>query len=292
MERINPEGSKYIMDRGVLYALREIELRYQNPSRPEDYLHYHNTNHTRAVIRRVETIFSLAKEYCDLSFLKNDERISIFAAANHDVIQHYNLVNGKRKSLSPQNEEESTDFALKVSLKMGIFEPFEESKIKEAIHTTIPSYNSEAKTIYQPRLSANSSLPALALAISDVNGAGIDGPNVYTDEGNRLFLENNVDISTQILSGHRINTATLDNWHQRILDWSKIQIDFAKGRKILFQRELRYFPYPMQYPLENLFNKFDLSISAAKHNLESRLKLDPISLLNDLGYSNLRGKAV
>lgn len=293
MERLNPESAPHILRRGVNFALAEIEAKYQDPSNPKDYLSYHNTGHTLAVIERVKKIFSALKSFGNYDeILSADERIAIYAAGFHDIVQNSNIIDGKRKADSPQNELRSVDKALNISLRLGIFSPPEEAKIKEAILTTVPSFDPETRTVFQAALSNNSSLPALVLAISDVNSAGIDGPSVFIEEGNRLFLENNYDLFQLAIGGYEFTNKELNIFKDRLLSWSRVQVDFAKGRKLLFQKELLLFPEWSQPAIARIFNKFDVSISSATQNLYRRQNSEPKDILNEIARSILIGEPV
>ncbi|HJY99008.1 MAG TPA: hypothetical protein VJ227_04860 [Patescibacteria group bacterium] len=242
MERLlSREAESFILAKATETAFAEI--------RKLD-LPYHDIEHTGNVIRRSTAIIDSIHGAAPQLLTQNDRNITIYASAFHDVVQNYTIVGGKRKR-SGQNEKLSAEKALSVSLKIGLFSEKDERKIHEAIVATVAIFNPMEKTVFQPNIGCGSSLPALAVAFADINGAGFDGAQVFKKEGDLLFLEDN--------PGGTFNYR----------DWLGMQLDFAIGRKNLFQKELAYLPIEARFSVGGLFAKFDESIDAARHNLET-----------------------
>lgn len=213
-------------------------------------LEYHNTEHVANVIRRALQVVNTIQDSVPGLVEINDKNITVFAAAFHDVVQNSKIVDGKRIR-SPQNEELSSQRALSVALKTGIFSKSDEYKIKEAIMATFVNFDSSKKTVFQPNIGLGSSIPALAVALADINAAGFDGPRIYKKEGDLLFKEN--------YPGGGVSYR----------DWLEVQLNFAIGRKELFQKELDFFPPRARTAVAKLFTKFDESIKDTENRLRS-----------------------
>ncbi len=121
--------------------------------------------------------------------------------------------------------------------------------IRDAIAATICTYNPNEQAIYQSNLyEQNSTLPIVAriLALADIGALGMEGIQVYNQEGSLLFLEENLDIIP--LLEESCNCLASDdpdlreNLRQRLLKRSRFQVNFAKSRLARFEYEMVGFP--------------------------------------------------
>ncbi|MGK7894128.1 MAG: hypothetical protein AB4372_11010 [Xenococcus sp. (in: cyanobacteria)] len=87
------------------------------------------------------------------------------------------------------------------------------------------------------------SLPARIIALADLGSLGIEGIEAYCQEGSLIFLEENPDVVPFILNEEYQNRPKLsESLRQRLLQRARFQIDFARGRKARFMREVEGLP--------------------------------------------------
>jgi hypothetical protein len=289
------------VDRGIKWALARIKMNFEHSPNARYHLPYHDSAHTLFVIKKVEVILDSICS-ADLRLVsKRDIQIGRFAAAFHDVFIRWEksiVKEGQytkilRKRLLPdsiENEKASAEIALNYMdmvnevYQTEIFTSRDKALVKEAIEVTLPKFDPNIDTVIQPRLTKDSSLVALAVALADVGAAGLDS-KVFTDGGDRLFREENIDIFEAIeLNNKKISKDTLDYYAGRMRKWSQSQIGFAKGRKIRSQTEIQVLPPIARDKVLSLFNNFDNSIEIAQKLLDERSRMDFIDLINDMGY--------
>src|SRR5664279_155191 len=127
----------------------------KNPIK-ENNLAYHNWEHTEGVLARalkLEEILT-ARAYLhekDFALLK-------YAALGHDLIQTFEWVDSPNKigkirvSNTGQNEEKSVEETLKIVKEYTPLTAEEEATLSEAILITVPAWDEELQTAYQPNL--------------------------------------------------------------------------------------------------------------------------------------------
>ncbi len=301
--RQNPESHEQMLEHYVLLgknqALTLIKNRFENLNDNRlNYLDFHNSHHTEDVIRRVVLILNSIREVLPSAVSDRDMQIAILAASFHDVVQKWQekvVVEDEkskvmRQRLVGENEHLSIDEALvfmnKVNQESGlkIFTEEDISKLTEAILATIPEFSSEHKTVIQPNLNKLSRIITFALAFSDLGTAGIDGPIAFSKEGDALFREENLDILNTLDSFDALTDMQQQYFFRRMITWNENQITFAEGRFNYFMQELDLLPDSLRSKMENLFDKFNLSIKNAKDNLSRRSAMSCRELMLDMGY--------
>ncbi len=276
------------------YARERVRDSFNSPELEDDELDFHSLVHTDDVIRRVTKILETMAEVApDLVRIEDFHRARI-AAAFHDLIQKWKekSVDGKiiRDRDRGNNELASSDGAidflktLNYKNNQEIFTEEDLEGVREAIMVTIPDWNPSLKTVIQRNLSADSSIVTYALALADINSAGIDGGNKFILDGDLLFLEENLDIKRKMKNPESLLDNEKSSIKDRIMKWGEGQIKFAEGRKIAFVEEIKNLPEKLQEALLSLFNKFDESIAMEKDETVKREKMSFDELMHALGY--------
>ena len=121
--------------------------------------------------------------------------------------------------------------------------------IQEAIGATICTYDPIEKAIYQADLydfKPPVSIVSRILALADINALGMDGIDVYNEEGNLLFLEENLDVIPLLLDGTiyqlELDDPLYQNVQQRLSKRCRFQVNFAKSRATRFESEVAGLP--------------------------------------------------
>ena len=281
--------------KGIEKALMTVYERYEEPE-GHDELVFHNTAHTNAVVKRCLMILGVIPGVKD-----EDVPLTTLAAAFHDTVQNWKPVgitekfNGKeftkvlRKRFSGENEAKSAEelitFMCETRKKYDfpVFLSTHEEAVREAIMATVPDFDKEHHTVFQPNLTKDSSLVARTLALADLGTAGI-APEKFIEEGDSLFREENLDI----LDASK-NFGTIDDEHKayfkhRMFVWTKNQLAFVEGRKQRFEEEITGFPEVAVPKLKQLFSGFDESIELIKRKIEKREYMEFEEIAADMGY--------
>lgn len=284
------------IDTGVEKSLKQIRSNYEDRKNPLENLAFHNSLHTKTIMRRVDKILEVLG--ADSRTRSNGKLYAGF----HDPVQNWKAATTKegyiRRDRAPfPNEEDSFKMArdymrgVNVKEEEKIFAEEDIALSEEAIMATKASgpgsWDPERQTIVQPNLNERSSLTARALALADIGGAGMDGGAQYVFEGSTLFREENLDILEALSDAEKSETLTdeqKENFKKRMLAWSNFQPVFAEGRKARFEIEIGGLPEEAKEALRKLFNKFDESINAAKKKAEERKLMTFEELAGDFGY--------
>jgi hypothetical protein len=291
----------YHIDKGIQWALARIRMNFEHSPNARFHLPYHDSTHTQFVIDKVDLILNTVRNVDSTMVSKRDIEIGRFAAAFHDVFIRWEkkvVREGKfnkilRKRLLPdsiENEKASAEIAIKYMdivndvHRLTVFTDDDKALVREAIEITVPSYDPETATVIQPRLNKDSSIVARAVALADIGAAGID-VKVYTDGGDRLFREENIDIYEAIkLTPSEVPEDLLEYYRNRMLNWSAFQISFAQGRKIKSHAELSEMPNKAKDRLVKLFENFDNSIKVSQKMYDKRGKMGFGDIVTDMGY--------
>ena len=155
---------------------------------------------------------------------------------------------------------------------------------------TVPGWDVKNNTVAQIHLSHETSLTDKAIAFADLGEAGHD-PEGYVLAADPLLLEDNPDIEDAVMHPEKLDEQTRLNVAKRIVDWSRVQIGFAEGRKARIQgyeievpgdndtkekkivSDLDGLSEDVKERMKGYFNKFDESIAAARTVYEQRLAL-------------------
>jgi hypothetical protein len=198
---------------------------------------------------------------------KERELIGI-ACAFHDVVQFWDedcREDGStvRKRLVGGNEEASRRRACEWMMISGRKYSLEEiSLVGLAIIATTPFWDNALGTVVQ-KINPDTHPVVRTVAMADLATVGID-PREFDSEADALFIEDNLDITRAIDSGQQISNESQDWYLSRYRAWRKLQIDFAKGRKIQFEKDIEGLGLEAKVNLRKLFSRFDESIEQAQ----------------------------
>ena len=297
-----PESKKFSLyiEEGKKEALEEIKEKFENPTEEKENLDFHNTRHTKDVIRRTKEILTKMREAEPPFISEEDIQLGKLAAAFHDTVQNWQenpVKEGRfsktmRKRDTGENEKASAEMAkdfmeeTNEKEKEEIFTDTDKEQLEQAIMATAPGWDPENKTVIQPNLKKESSYVSRALALADIGAAGMEGPEKFLEEGDALFREENIDLK-DIAKNPAGLSADEKKYHQkRMVSWSYQQILFAQGRKALFRQETRDLPENMQKKLTSeIFTKFDKTIKGVVEKLRERKELSLEELLENFGYN-------
>lgn len=278
-------------------ALCVVDSRYEQNQNPEYDFQYHRVRHSALVALRFK---SLAEEIYEIEpeiISRRDILLGEALAKGHDrFIAWYSEPQIKNeikrvlmKRLGGYNEETSAFETIgdmrKINLDLGteIFTTADEQVCLEAYGVTIPGFSPENKTVYQPRLSKDSSLVARLIAFADLGSAGL-WPLSYIKDGNNLFREEQLDIFRKLTGAEPITEEERKDINERIELWSHSQVDFALGRGILFEQELGDLPGKVKDILRSRFSKFSASAEAALNIAQARERMTFAEKIHSMGY--------
>jgi hypothetical protein len=131
--------------------------------------------------------------------------------------------------------------------------------IQQAIQATICEYDSQEGLIYQPLLYQSQpkiSVVARIVALADLGTLGIEGREAYLRESVLIFLEENPDLVTLLLSNYEKQQTLIKTGEReeiirkRLLKAARFLVNFAKGRQARFKHEIRAFNQATQQILQ------------------------------------------
>ncbi len=233
-------------------------------------LYYHTRDHVNNVQRRADQIFQVVCPYwgasnqetaLDISRLK---LLLDLCAIAHDMVQVFIAPTQKhapRRRQPGVSEMATIDRLLDYINQLNQLQQSASTSsakltddditiIRDAISATICAYDSTEQAIYQPDLyNPHKSLSPVAriLALADIGALGIDGVEVYHQEGSLLVLEENLDLIPLILDGtiyslSSNNSELYQNIQKRLLNRCRFQVNFAKSRAARLKRDIADFP--------------------------------------------------
>lgn len=221
-------------------------------------LYYHNYDHIQNVQRRSQQIFQAIADYHAEIDRSRTELLLDLCVVAHDMVQVFaqSQQHTARKRDAGVSEtatiEQLVQYIYQLNSRLEASSPARLHEtdidiIRESIEATICVYDPIEQAIYQPSLDKQRSLSIVAriLALADLGALGIDGIEIYNEEGSLLFLEENLDVVPLLLDGaiHRLetNSKRYENIRQRLLKRSRFQVNFAKSRLARFDREIQGF---------------------------------------------------
>lgn len=277
-----------LVNEGIAYALTLVGKRYEDNANPEDDLPFHNVKHTEGVIRRTALL---------LRAMRAEERtiqIGRLAAAFHDTVQNWEPNPGPdgkvmRKRFAGANEAASAAEAVAWMRQYPeVFTTEDCALVTEAIMATVPGWDPEAKTVYQPNLKADSHPVVRAVALADLGTGGIDGRD-FAKEGDPLFREENLDIAVAIRNAKSradVPTDRQEAYKARMLGWSRSQAGFVRGRKQRLELELGNLDAILKDRVRSiLFTSFEKAALAADELVTQRENLPFWEVAREMGYS-------
>ncbi|MBD2088949.1 hypothetical protein H6F67_03665 [Microcoleus sp. FACHB-1515] len=222
-------------------------------------LYYHNHEHIQNVQRRSQQIFQAIADYHPEIDRSRTELLLDLCVVAHDMVQVFaqnSQQNTARKRDTGVSEMATIEQILQYIHQLNSRLDADSSArlteadidiIRESIEATICVYDPIEQAIYQPSLQNGRSLSIVAriLALADLGALGIDGIEVYNEEGSLIFLEENLDVVPLLMDGsiHQLktNSALHENIRHRLLRRSRFQVHFAKSRLARFDREIQEF---------------------------------------------------
>lgn len=276
---------------GIQEFLTLIENRFESDAGANSEMFaYHNAEHTKNVIRRVEKILS------SLDTSPREIALGKLFATAHDTIQTgwINPRSGKGKLASGEftsifqrysgsNEqtsfEELSQWMLDYNTKNGnqIFSDVDIALAKEAITGTIPGFDDE-KTLIQPEIQQGVSEITLALALADLGAFGMEGPDALLNDGDANFREEFFAIS-KTLRDPEMRQSLTENQKKdiqtKMVEWSQFQIAIANGFKVTFEKDrLPLLNEDKQTKLKEIFPYFqDEAFNTSLQQLENKIHL-------------------
>jgi hypothetical protein len=281
---------------GTKAALQTVRVRFERSPNAIDRLPYHNTFHTKGVIRRAGSVLSAMQQGDPTAGSARDIQLAQLAAAYHDTVQDWQeerreqegFTVVRRKRFIGRNEEASAQEALlfmqHVNERQGeeLFTMSDRRVVREAILATVPSFDARRGTVVQNNVSSQSPLLVRAVALADIGSAGMDGKKMIHKEGDALFREENLDVLETAANFQKVPAAQRESLRRRILDAQTSQINFVKGRRVLLDAELEDIPGKKN--VKRLFGKFDESIGYLERLRNKRTNMSIDELLQDIGY--------
>ena len=245
---------------------------------------FHVEMHSKEVLSRTESILE-AMINGGVEISAKDFQLARMIASGHDLIQRWKTIQHKggkleRKRFMRDNEHDSADKLIELMRAEGL-EDFDEALLRAAFEATIPD-GWDGTTVVQKNLLADSHPVVRAIALADLGAAGMDTKS-YTRGGDELFVEENLDMHNLDVSA--LSDDEKEEYFKRMLDWTKIQVSFATGRKDRFEEELGNLPEEAKVELKKLFSQFDNSILRARQSYDTRRGLSFEDLYEVMGFS-------
>ena len=265
----------------VVNALKEIQV--QHKDKP-----YHSLDHTILVMNRAVAFLDIVRSVQPDLVSDRDYDLVLIAGAFHDIIQDYDVVDGKRVRKAPHNEyvrAQRAAEAMRSAKTLDGLPAYSKGEIRlvvASIHDTVPAWDVENTTVYQPSLNSGSTLISRAIAYADIGTAALEGPEGIIRDADNLFFEDNIMLVEQIAKGNISDTEKLTVKGQ-ILGWTYLQQDFIAGRKQRLNYELFGLPDDVQSVLrEQYFIHFDESITAMEMLFEERSMMEFEELIGSM----------
>jgi hypothetical protein len=258
--------------------------------------YYHNRKHSEEVMRRASAIYHALQE--EESGVGSDREILILqlAAAGHDVLQRFeNQEEGQsRRRVKDLSEDDSVACIHSALRKLDpdgrLVSESDLQLIAEAISCTKADFSPE-KGIFQPALGTDSSLVARSLALADLGGLGMSGPEQFYEESARVFLEENPDIFKKIWDHqtHRFVVDSLsDDEYELILArlHGRVKFDklFTEKRFEIFDEEVRGLSEEQRERLASIFSFDDAIKTLILNTCDNRLTMYLEQLLESSGF--------
>ncbi len=283
---------------GISRAFDKVTTRFENSPDEKNNLPYHNRLHSEDVVRRTALILSKIREKLPSIVAERDIGIGKLIAANHDTVQNWqeNIVEEgqftkiTRKRFVGTNEkasyEEAQLFMEEINREAGeeIFTDSDKRAVQEGIDGTVPNWDQKEKTVTQLNVTDKVGLTAVAVALSDLGTAGMDGQEGFLSETDRLFREENLDVLDAVKDLSMITDEQKEYFRGRMLSWVQAQIAFIIGRKNLLDSEMKWIPEEARESVKALFDKFDESIEAGKKSFETRSTMSFEEIAKAYGY--------
>ncbi len=280
-------------------ALDDLQIEFDFNFHEENFT-FHGREHSQDVIDRSATILrTMQSEGGHVS--EKDVALAKIAAAYHDAKQEW-VVNdqwkegsddakfGKklRQRKTRDNEINSAKKAIEAMRYANkgagkeIFTQIDMERVADAIEGTIPGFDPDLGTVVQPSAESSQDIITRAIALADLGEAGMSGPKAFLDGGDKLFMEENIDMWN--LDPAKLSDEQKVYYKKRMDGWNGFQPIFANGRKEKLSDELATLPDESRTHLEKLFNKFDASVKAATARAKIRKGMNFDELYTSMGF--------
>jgi hypothetical protein len=249
------------------YIFQDIIVqRYEKNRIRENNLAYHNWEHTHNVLIRA---LKLEEVLTGGAYLhEKDFALIKYAALGHDIVQDFaweeapNKIGKIRVKKTWQNEEKSAEETIKIIKEYTSLTLEEEKLIRDAILITIPAWDEELQTTYQPNLRTVPSYISLCIALADLGYIGMVSEDNFVEIGNSLFKEQRLLPDIKVLTPEQKNLLG-----QELNAWNVREVHFYEGRKIRFQKEIERvsnISWKVIAEINGLFSNFDKNIEIEK----------------------------
>ncbi len=299
--REKKEALEQATERGVEEAIDGIREKFEKP-RNRERLTFHDTKHTGGVVKRTELVLQAVRNAAPE--MVSDETVAIgrLAASNHDTVQDWETIDNSarggakefRKRFAERNEAASADGAIAYMDRVNqqrrdagqpeVFTEEHRAVLREALDATVPGWDVAAGTVKQPKLDGESSVIARAVALADLGESGTD-PEGYLEGGDRLFIEENLDVLDLVNDPKKTEGMTDEEKEAvaaRLRKWTKSQVGFAEGRKKRLEEELGNLPEAAKAEIRRLYSRFDDSIREAGRLAQERESMSFDELMRDM----------
>lgn len=280
----------------VQHSLDYISKHYRYPEDHRQILDYHGPAHTTEVIARTLRILETVRQHDPSLVSQRDIQRGVLGAAFHDIIQQWEAVPSlqgevmviMRKGKPVFNEKGSRYMAGKYMEEANehfgatMFNEEDLDIVGKGILLTVPGYDMQLKTVIQPGLTRDTDLIAGAIALADLGGAGMDGPDAYATEGDRLFLELNMDVRAALHERRQLTEQQNTLFRSRLLAWTAGQVDFAAGRVARLETELAFIPGHVRPAVAALFDKGEETVAQSRERYAKRLTMNENELREEL----------
>lgn len=230
----------------------------------QNQLYYHNCAHINNVRRRANNILDKVLKYCRTDGDITRMRLLLdLCAVAHDMIQVFvpqsDIHTSRRREAGVSESltfEKLSNYIKNLNQQLkehcfddAVFSDADISIIRDTIQATVCSYDASDQSIYQPSIYENKDLSLVAriIALADINSLGMEGIDIYNQEGSLLFLEENPDVIPVIMN-QNISSLAVDNpklyenIRQRLVKRARFQVNFAKSRLKRYRTEINSFP--------------------------------------------------
>jgi hypothetical protein len=241
--------------------IKEFALQTFAQEIAQKQLYYHTYEHIRNVQRRSGRIFDAICSASAQVFSERSRLLLDLCAIAHDMLQVFNQKtpdHTARKRESGVSEiatiERLLQYIHNLNQNLALNSPARLTDedievIRVAIAATTCTFDPTSHVLYQPYLYESKPLPieARILALADIGALGIDGIEVYNQEGSLLFLEENLDVVPLLREGsiaslEKSDPMLYENVRQRLIKRCQFQVSFAESRLARFKDELKGFP--------------------------------------------------
>lgn len=278
-----PESEDEVFEQGLEKInhelLRELEELY-----PEAEYQYHNCPHSRGVGDKAVQFLEALPEYKNnrralalartVGYAHDRDQEHIWVDAENGLwrkrVRNGELEGGAIKRIPGKIEEASLKILIAKEEQAGLTLTEGEKEVqREALMVTVPGFEEVRDpesgesffTVTQPNLTPNSQPETFAIAAADIAGPGYN-PEHFLKDGDNVFNEGNEFPLPEILSDTDAEIILAES-----LKWSKSQISFVQGQKVLWNRD--FIPEFIKSQL----TEFDTSIRLAQERYEARVAL-------------------